>query len=88
MAPKQQRLTEETRRRLQSGRDTLANAVQVTLGPLKEADVARDKAFDALSVPKGGRTVRKMAPPTRRYWPSANSRRTPSRPQGGKRSSR
>ena len=88
MATKQQRPTEETRRRRQSGRDTLANAVQVTLGPLKEGDVARDKEFDALSIPKGGRTVRTMTPPPRQYWPSANSRRTPSRPQGGKKSSR
>jgi hypothetical protein len=88
MATKQQRPTEDTRRRLQSGRDTLANAVQVALGPLKEGDVARAKEFDGLSVPKGGRAVRKMAPPPRQYWPSANSRRTPSRPQGGKKSSR
>jgi hypothetical protein len=88
MATKQQRPTEEARRRRQSGRDTLANAVQVTLGPLKEGDVAREKEFDGLSVPKGGRTVRKMAPPPRQYWPSANSRRTPSRPQGSKKSSR
>jgi len=87
MATKQQRLTEEARRRLQRSRDTLANAGQVTLGPT-EGDVARDKAFAALSVPKGGRTVRKMAVPARQYWPSANSRRTPSRPQGGKKSSR
>jgi|OpeIllAssembly_1097287.scaffolds.fasta_scaffold594933_2 hypothetical protein len=87
MARKQQHPTEEVRRRLQSGRDTLANAVQVTLGPLKEGDVARDKEFNALSIPKGGRTVRTMAQPPRRYWPSANSRRTPSRPQGGKKTS-
>jgi hypothetical protein len=59
----------------------------VTLGPLKEGDVARDKEFNALSSPKGGRTVRTMAARARQYWPSANSRRTPSRPQGGKKSS-
>jgi len=88
MATKQQRPTEEARRRRQSGRDTLANAVQVTLGPLKEGDVARDKEFDALSIPKGGRTVRTMAPPPRQYWPSANSRRSPSRTPGGKKSPR
>jgi len=87
MATKQIRPTEEARRRRQRGRDTLANAVQVTLGPLKEGDVARDKEFNALSIPKGGRTVRKMAVPARRYWPSANSRRAPSRPLGGKKSS-
>jgi len=87
MAAKRQRPTEEARRRLQRGRDTLANAGQVTLGA-PEGDVARDKEFDALSVPKGGRMVRRMAVPARQYWPSANSRRAPSRPQGGKKSSR
>jgi hypothetical protein len=83
MATKQKRLTEEARRRNQRGQDTLTSAGQVALGPT-EADVARDKAFAALSVPKGGRTVRKMAVPARRYWPSANSQRAPSRPQGSK----
>jgi hypothetical protein len=87
MATKQQRPTEEARRRLQRGRDTRADAVQGTLGAM-EGDVARDKAFDALSVPKGGRMVRRMAVPARQYWPSANSRRAPSRPEGGKKSSR
>jgi len=87
MATKQQRPTEEARRRLQRGRDTLANAGQVIVG-VPEGDIARDKAFAALSVPKGGRTVRTMAVPARQYWPSANSRRVPSRPQGGKKSSR
>ena len=87
MAAKQTRSTEEARRGIQSGVDKLANAAQATLGP-KEGDVARDKQFEALSVPKGGRTVREMAPPARRYWPSANSQRAPSRPQGGKKSSR
>jgi len=83
MATKQRRPTEETRRRIQRVRDTLTNAVQVTLGPT-EGDAARDKAFAALSVPKGGRMVRTMAVPARRYWPSANSQRAPSRPQGTK----
>ena len=87
MATKQMRPTEKARRRIQHGRDTLANAAQVTLGS-KEGDVARDKEFDALSVPKGGRTVRKMAVPARRYWPSANSQRAPRRPQGSKKSPR
>jgi chaperonin GroEL (HSP60 family) len=87
MATKQKRPTEEARRRLQRGRDTLANAVQVTLDPT-EGDVARDKAFAELSVPKGGRPVRKMTVPERRYWPSANSQRAPSRPLGTKKSPR
>jgi chaperonin GroEL (HSP60 family) len=88
MATKRQRPTEEARRRIQRGRDTLANAVEVTLGPLKEGDVAREKEFDALNIPKGGRTVRKMAVPARRYWPSANSQRAPSRPLGTKKAPR
>ena len=87
MATKQQRPTEEDRRRLQRGRDTLANAAQVTLGP-PEGEVAQDKAFAELSVPKGGRSVRKMAMPERRYWPSANSQRAPSRPLGTKKAPR
>ena len=83
MATKQQHPTEEARRRLQSGRDTLANAGQVPLGAT-EGEIAHDKGFAALSGPKGGRMVRKMAVPARRYWPSANSQRAPSRPQGTK----
>jgi hypothetical protein len=87
MTMKQKRPTEEARRRLQRSRDTLANAVNVTLDPT-EGDVARDKAFAELSVPKGGRPVRKMAVPARQYWPSANSQRAPSRPLGTKKSPR
>ena len=85
MVAKQQRPTEQARRRLQRNKDTLANAVQVPQDP-PEGDVARDKAFAALSVPKGGRTVRTMAVPARQYWPSANSQRAPSRPVGTKKS--
>ncbi len=87
MALRQIHPAEEARRRLQRSRDTRANAVEATRDPT-EGDVARDKAFAALSVPKGGRTVRKMAMPARRYWPSANSQRAPSRPQGNKKSPR
>jgi hypothetical protein len=85
MATKPKRPTEEVRRRIQRGKDTLTNALQVTLGTT-EGDVARDRAFAGLSVPKGGRTARTMAVPARRYWPSANSQRAPSRPQGSKKS--
>jgi len=87
MATKQIHPTEEARRRLQRSRDTRANAVEATREPA-EGDVVRDKAFAALSVPKGGRSVRAMAAPARRYWPSANSQRAPSRPQGSKKSPR
>jgi len=88
MVTKQTRPTDEARRRLQRSRDTLANAVRVTLGPLKEGDVARDKESDAFSIPKSGRPVRKMAVAARRYWPSANSQRAPSRPLGTKKAPR
>jgi mannose-6-phosphate isomerase-like protein (cupin superfamily) len=79
--------TEAARRGLQRGRDTRAAAGKRT-GATTEEGVARDQAFDALSVPKGGRTVRTMAAPTRRYWPSANSQRAPGRPGGTKKASR
>lgn len=88
MVTKQTRPTEEARRRLQRSRDTLANAARLTLGPLKEGNVARDREFDALNIPKSGRTVRKMAVAARRYWPSANSQRAPSRPLGTKKAPR
>ncbi len=87
MTTKQRRPTEEARRSRQRGKDTLANAAQVTLGST-EGDIAQDKAFAALSGPKGGRAVRKMAVPARRYWPSANSQRAPSRPLGIRKSPR
>ena len=87
MAAKQVRSTEKARRGIQRGVSRLADAEKATLDR-REGDVARDKAFDALSVPKGGRTLRKMAVPARRYWPSVNSQRAPSRPQGNKKSPR
>jgi hypothetical protein len=87
MARKQIHSTEEARRRLQGSRDTRANAVQ-TSQDSTEQGVARDKAFAAFGAPKGGRKVRTMAAPVRQYWPSANSQRAPSRPQGTKKSPR
>ena len=67
MAAKQTRSTEQARRGIQRGVDKWANAALVTLGP-KEGDIALDKKFVALSIPKGGRTVRELAPPAKRYW--------------------
>ena len=87
MATKQPRPTEATRRHLQHDRDTLTDATQEAV-TTPEGEVALDKAFAVLSVPKGGRTVRKMAAPERRYWPSANSQRAPSRPLGTKKAPR
>ena len=71
MTAKQRRATAAARRGLHSGVDTRASA-------------ARDKAFPTLRLPKGGRSVRTMAPPARRYWPSANSQHAPNRPPGRK----
>ncbi len=65
----------------------LANAEKTPLGP-KGRNVAPDKKFGACTLPKDDGTVRKMAPPARRYWPSVNSQRAPRRPQGSKRSPR
>jgi hypothetical protein len=87
MAPKPIHPPEETPRPLQRGQESLADAVRAT-GIPTERGVARDTAFAAFGLPKGSRTVRSMAPPARRYWPSANSQHAPSRPQGTKKSPR
>ena len=50
MAAKQVCSTEEARRGTQRGVSWLANAERAALDPT-EADVARDKEFNALSVP-------------------------------------
>jgi len=78
---------EKARRDIQRDADKLANAGKDALVP-REGDVVLDKKDGATIVTKGGEKVRKMAPPTRRYWPSANSQRAPSRPQGSKGSPR
>jgi hypothetical protein len=72
MAAKQVRSTEEARRGTQRGVTRLANAEKAALDPT-EGDVARDKEFDALSVPKGGRRVRKRPTGPPRHWPSPSS---------------
>jgi hypothetical protein len=72
MAAKQVRSTEEARRVIQRGVSRLANAEKAALDPTK-GDVARDKEFDALSVPKGGRTERKRPTGPLRHWPSPSS---------------
>ncbi len=72
MAAKQVRSTEEARRGIQRGVSRLANAEQAALDPT-EGDVARDKEFNALSVPKGGRRVRRRPTGPPRHWPSPSS---------------
>jgi chaperonin GroEL len=56
--PKQLAFSEEARRRLKKGIDTLANAVTTTLGP-KGRNVALDKKFGAPTVTHDGVTVAK-----------------------------
>ena len=85
MTAKKLRSTEEVRRGIQRGVDKLANAEKAALDP-KAGDVAPDKKFGAPTLPKDDLAVRKMAPPARRYWPSANSQRAPRRPQVRRRS--
>src|SRR6187401_3067595 len=56
--PKQLAFSEEARRRLKRGVDTLADAVSTTLGP-KGRNVALDKKFGAPTVTHDGVTVAK-----------------------------
>ena len=63
---------EEARRATQRGVSRRANAEKAALHPT-ERDIARDKQFDALSVPKGGGTVRKRPTGPPRHWPSPSS---------------
>jgi chaperonin GroEL len=58
MAAKQLVFSEDARRRLQRGVDTLANAVATTLGP-KGRNVALDKKFGAPTITHDGVTVAK-----------------------------
>ena len=58
MAAKQLVFSEEARRKLQRGVDTLANAVATTLGP-KGRNVALDKKFGAPTITHDGVTVAK-----------------------------
>src|SRR5687767_12428555 len=58
MAAKQLVFSEDARRRLKNGIDTLANAVSTTLGP-KGRNVALDKKFGAPTVTHDGVTVAK-----------------------------
>ena len=72
MGAKQVCSTAEARRGTQRGVSRLANAERAALDAT-EADVARDKEFDALSVPKGGRRVRRRPTGPPRHWPSPSS---------------
>jgi len=76
---------ERAHRALQAAVDERARAVRARFNArderLHEAAVTR-------STQKDGEPPRKMAPPNRRYWPTPNSQRAPSRPQAKKSSSK
>src|SRR5207244_5545260 len=55
---KQLAFTEEARKKLKTGIDTLANAVKTTLGP-KGRNVALDKKFGAPTITNDGVTIAK-----------------------------
>jgi hypothetical protein len=54
----------------------------------KGRNAGLEEKADAPTSPKDGVAVKKMAPPSRRYWPSPNSQRAPSRPQARGRSAK
>jgi hypothetical protein len=72
MAAKHLHSEEQARRGIQRGVSRSANAEKAALDPT-ERDVAREKAFDALGVPKGGKRVRKQPMGPSRHWPSPSS---------------
>ena len=72
MAAKKSLQNEEARRATQRGVSRRTNAEKAALHPT-ERDIARDKQFEALSIPKGGRTVRKRPTGPPRHWPSPSS---------------
>ncbi len=53
-----------------------------------EREPSPDKQSGGAPFPGNAWAVRKRAPAARRYWPSANSQRAPSRPQGPKKAPR
>jgi hypothetical protein len=83
MPPKQLLSDEEARRVIQRDLDKRTRAVKASF---KGRNAGRDEKAGGPDRPKEGETVRKMARPGRRYWPSPNSQRAPSRPQASKRS--
>ncbi len=83
MPAKQLLSDEEARRVIQRDLDKRTRAVKASF---KGRNAGRDEKAGAPTGPKDGVAVRKMAPPRRLYWPSANSQRAPSRPQASKRS--
>ena len=81
MPAKQLLSDEEGRRVIQRDLDKRTSAVKASF---KRRNAGLDENDGAPASPKDGVAVRKMAPPRRRYWPSPNSQRAPSRPQASK----
>ena len=81
MPAKQLLSDEKARRVMQRDLDKRTRAVKASF---KGRNAGLDEKAGAPTRPKDGVAVRKMAPPRRRYWPSPNSQRAPSRPQASK----
>ena len=75
---------ERARQASQAAVDQRARAVQAGF---RGQDERLHETAVTRSTQKDGEPLRKMAPPNRRYWPTPNSQRAPSRPQAKKRSS-
>ena len=71
----------EARRIIQRDLDKWIRAVKVSF---RGRNAGLDENAGTPTSPKDDVTVRKVAPPRRRYWPSPNSQRAPSRPQASK----
>ena len=72
---------EEARRLIQRDLEKRTLAVKASF---KGRNAGLDEKADGPTSPKDGVAVGKAAPPRRRYWPSPNSQRAPSRPQAKK----
>ena len=81
MPVKQLLSDKEARRVIRRDLDNRTSAVKASF---KRRNAGLDKKAGGPTSPKDGIAVRKMAPPRRRYWPSPNSQRAPSRPQASK----
>jgi len=81
MSSKRLPSAELARRAIQRDLDTRTSAVKARF---KGRTAGLDEKAAAPSFPKEDVTVRKMAAPSRRYWPTPNSQRAPSPPQAKK----
>jgi hypothetical protein len=85
MPDKLQLNEERARQAMQAAVDERASAARARFGG---RDERLHETAATRSAQKDGEHLRKMAPPSRRYWPTPNSQRAPSRPQAKKGSSK